>query len=227
MDDPRAGWETVRAYVRGEAFARLGVDCMAVGLAVLDGPAVQIQDTPYLVGEIHEEPRTLQSHCASLLAIWSAARAPLVVDLGRCTCVGRRVLSGESSRGRRFAVHGRTIGQGRVVFAVISSTRRWGDEDGVKGVVDAVVERAVEAWPTIRAEPADALPESDADLDWYLFTGREIEILHLIAQGLSNKQIARQLGSSPNTVRNQIHAVFRKAGVSNRTELAMRVAATR
>ncbi len=42
---------------------------------------------------------------------------------------------------------------------------------------------------------------------------------------MTNKQIARELGSSPNTVRNQIYAVFRKAGVSNRTELALRVAA--
>jgi DNA-binding NarL/FixJ family response regulator len=46
-----------------------------------------------------------------------------------------------------------------------------------------------------------------------------------LAVGMSNKQIARELGSSPNTVRNQIYAVFRKAGVSNRTELALRVAA--
>ena len=67
-------------------------------------------------------------------------------------------------------------------------------------------------------------PDTAPAFDWYRFTTREIEILKLVASGLSNKLIARELGSSPNTVRNQIYAVFRKAEVSNRTELALRVA---
>jgi len=61
-------------------------------------------------------------------------------------------------------------------------------------------------------------------LDWFTFSAREVQILKLLARGLSNKLIARELGSSPNTIRNQIHAVFRKTAVSNRTELALRAA---
>lgn len=75
----------------------------------------------------------------------------------------------------------------------------------------------------LRAEETEA--QQDTGLNWYQFTSREVDILKLVAAGNSNKQIARELGSSPNTVRNQIHALFRKAEVTNRTELALRVAA--
>jgi DNA-binding CsgD family transcriptional regulator len=37
--------------------------------------------------------------------------------------------------------------------------------------------------------------------------------------GLTNREIALACGTSPNTVRNQLAALFRKAEVSTRTEL--------
>ena len=76
-----------------------------------------------------------------------------------------------------------------------------------------------------RNAAVNARARTPVGLDWYVFTQREVDILRLLAQGMSNKQIARELGSSPNTVRNQVHAVFRKAGAVNRTELALRATA--
>ena len=46
-------------------------------------------------------------------------------------------------------------------------------------------------------------------------------ILELLAQGLPNKEIARQLGIASSTVKNQLTAVFEKLGVANRTQAAM------
>lgn len=46
---------------------------------------------------------------------------------------------------------------------------------------------------------------------------REIAVLRLVAGGLSNKEIAIELGISQKTVRNHMSAVFSKLGVSNRT----------
>lgn len=52
-------------------------------------------------------------------------------------------------------------------------------------------------------------------------TQRETDILALLAEGLSNRDIARQLYLSEKTVKAHLAAIFRKLGVSNRTQAAM------
>lgn len=49
---------------------------------------------------------------------------------------------------------------------------------------------------------------------------REREVARLFGSGLTHKAVARRLGSSPSTVRNQLARVYEKLGVSNKTELA-------
>ena len=49
-------------------------------------------------------------------------------------------------------------------------------------------------------------------------TGREEEILQLLADGASTAQIAEQLYLSVNTVRNHVHSLIRKLGVHSRLE---------
>ncbi len=50
---------------------------------------------------------------------------------------------------------------------------------------------------------------------------REIEILRLVAEGLSNQQIANHLGVSVNTVKVHLRNVFGKIGAASRTEATM------
>jgi DNA-binding NarL/FixJ family response regulator len=47
---------------------------------------------------------------------------------------------------------------------------------------------------------------------------REIDILHLLARGLSNKEIAAQLGVVEGTVKIHITSIFSKLSVSDRTQ---------
>lgn len=56
-----------------------------------------------------------------------------------------------------------------------------------------------------------------------MLSPREKEVARLYARGLSHKEIARSLGSAPNTVRNQCVAALRKLGLRNKTELANRL----
>jgi DNA-binding NarL/FixJ family response regulator len=50
-------------------------------------------------------------------------------------------------------------------------------------------------------------------------TTREQEVVRLVARGMSNKSIARDLGISPRTVEGHLNHVFEKVGTASRTEL--------
>nr|WP_232072561.1 response regulator transcription factor [Paraburkholderia pallida] len=52
-------------------------------------------------------------------------------------------------------------------------------------------------------------------------TLREIEVLAMLADGLGNKEIARQLDISDNTVKFHLASIFGKLGATNRTEAVM------
>ncbi|HLB48541.1 MAG TPA: response regulator transcription factor [Anaerolineales bacterium] len=51
-------------------------------------------------------------------------------------------------------------------------------------------------------------------------TAREIELLRLVAQGLSNKAVAQKLSLSENTIKYHLKNILQKLGVQNRTEAA-------
>lgn len=66
---------------------------------------------------------------------------------------------------------------------------------------------------------SDAMPrQHDPELDQ--LTGREREVLRLIARGHPYKQIAKRLSISVKTVESHVSAVLRKLQLSNRYELA-------
>jgi len=54
-----------------------------------------------------------------------------------------------------------------------------------------------------------------------LLTKREEDLVRLVADGLSNRDIARKLNLSEHTVKNYIFRIFEKLGVSNRVELVL------
>lgn len=56
------------------------------------------------------------------------------------------------------------------------------------------------------------------EADTPLLTPREIEVLVGIADGLSNKGVARRLGISQHTVKFHVEALFRKLGAASRAE---------
>ena len=55
-------------------------------------------------------------------------------------------------------------------------------------------------------------------------TNAERHVVVALLQGKSNAEIARERGTSPRTIANQVAAVFRKLGVRSRAELAARCA---
>lgn len=72
---------------------------------------------------------------------------------------------------------------------------------------------------SIEKAPQSSPKESKILYNQYKLTQREIEIVELIADGLSNQDIAEKLFISANTVRNHIYNIYRKMGIKNRYEL--------
>jgi DNA-binding NarL/FixJ family response regulator len=64
--------------------------------------------------------------------------------------------------------------------------------------------------------PSSKTPPPDIQL-----SERETEVLQLLAQGLSNVDIAQQLYLTEGTVRNYTSDIFKKLGVSDRTQAAI------
>jgi two-component system, NarL family, nitrate/nitrite response regulator NarL len=86
----------------------------------------------------------------------------------------------------------------------VAAGRRWLPEELVAPAVRRAAERRATVGQLERA-----------------LTAREYEIAGLIAQGLSNKHIARALAISEGTVKIHLHNMYEKLGGVNRTSLAV------
>ena len=67
-----------------------------------------------------------------------------------------------------------------------------------------------------RSSPAPKTPSALEAL-----TARELQVLQLVASGLSNKHVARQLDLHEKTVKHHMTQIMAKLGVANRTEAAI------
>jgi DNA-binding NarL/FixJ family response regulator len=61
-------------------------------------------------------------------------------------------------------------------------------------------------------------PRKTASMADLGLTGRQADVLKLVAKGLPNSEIARRLAISENTVKQHAHSAYRLLGVSSRTE---------
>ena len=71
------------------------------------------------------------------------------------------------------------------------------------------------------SSPMDGPPLGNRDRDRSPLSQREREIVVLVAQGFKNKEMAEKMFISEQTVKNHLHNIFDKLGVSDRLELAL------
>lgn len=70
-----------------------------------------------------------------------------------------------------------------------------------------------------RRRPAVGEAELERGAAAFRISAREKDIIRLLGRGMRNAEIAERLFLSPQTVKNQIHALFVKTGVKNRVQL--------
>lgn len=71
------------------------------------------------------------------------------------------------------------------------------------------------------ASSKSASPAASA-VDRLLFNERELQILALLSRGLNNEEIADELALRENTIKHYMTPLFKKLGVRNRTEAALK-----
>ena len=89
------------------------------------------------------------------------------------------------------------------------------DASQIDAAIRAVAAGLVVRLPAARESGFTALRESDGQA---LLTPREAEVLGALAEGMTNKAIARHLDISLHTVKFHIESLFRKLGARTRTE---------
>jgi two-component system, NarL family, response regulator LiaR len=85
------------------------------------------------------------------------------------------------------------------------------------------IKRAAEGKPTLHPEAQEQLMQEAVAvrLPHYALTDRELDVLRLIGQGMSNKKIAAALGLSEGTVKGYVSIVLSKLEVADRTQAAL------
>lgn len=56
---------------------------------------------------------------------------------------------------------------------------------------------------------------------WGSLTRTEMQVATMVAEGLTDKEIAAKMGLSPKTIENHVRALLKKAGATNRTKFAI------
>jgi DNA-binding NarL/FixJ family response regulator len=92
--------------------------------------------------------------------------------------------------------------------------------------IRAALHAVAEGLTAIDDEIAEAvLPHARTAVDLIEpLTTRELEVLHLLAAGLTNKEIAARLGISDHTVKFHVNGILGKLGVDSRTEAVVQAA---
>jgi len=91
------------------------------------------------------------------------------------------------------------------------TTRKKQSEQLISGMLKAAKDLQNGASPRTPSPVANGQPVTD-------LTDRELEVLSLLAQGLSTNKIARALSISPSTTRNHIRNILQKLQVHSRLE---------
>jgi DNA-binding CsgD family transcriptional regulator len=136
-----------------------------------------------------------------------------------------------------FATGPRPIAHASALEDLGVASARTGDVDGAVAALDKALVLYTEAGATWDAGRARSrlrdhgvrrrlVARARAEHGWAAMTDSELAVARLVAQGLTNREVAEQLFVSPHTVSSHLRSVFAKLDINSRLALA-RIAAER
>jgi len=196
------GWGTVELI---EAAVREGTPDLAADARARLAEMANASRTDWVLGVAARSEALLadetQAESLYLEAIDRLARSRIAVDLART-----HLLYGEWLRRQRRRVDARV--ELRTAYGLFSDFGMEAFAERTRIELEATGEHA-------RTRTVDSFDQ---------LTPQETQISRLVAQGNTNREIAAQLFISPSTVDYHLRKVFRKLGVTSRTQLARRMA---
>jgi DNA-binding CsgD family transcriptional regulator len=108
------------------------------------------------------------------------------------------------------------------------TTVLWWQERGAQGLLDwqdgpgdwkAALERLLDGHAAETPSVIAALRKARSDVGLQALTRREMEVAQMLVKGASAKQVAKKLGTTEGTVKNQRKSVYRKLGIVRATQL--------
>lgn len=199
VDDHQLAREGLKAVLSGDGFAVIGeaeTGEQAVELVQHLQPDIVLMDVRLGPGidGLEATRRIAALALPSRVIMLSLHETPAYVREALAAGAGGYVLKDASIAELRGAVSQVMAGQSVIPLGLISAVMRASERE---------------------LRPADALAA---------LTQREREVLGLVAEGLTNKEIARRLGVSPATIKAHVERIIAKLGVSDRTQAAVLVA---
>jgi len=184
------------------------------GLAVL----LEVQDDIALVGEASDGPEAIRltlEHLPDVLLL--DLKLPVLDGIGvlsqlRDQAVATRVIILTSAAGPASPAQALQAGAAGFLYKDV-------DPDALVRAI-----RSVHDGHTVLAPQAAELVASRPGSDVRglgALTAREREVLALLADGRSNREIARSLGVAEKTVKTHVSSVLAKLGVADRTQAAL------
>jgi DNA-binding CsgD family transcriptional regulator/tetratricopeptide (TPR) repeat protein len=199
------------------------------------GPALQMEtewalttDGPYPIERFEESQRLLTKTsgagwAGSSVAAWAAVAGVHLTFEGNAPEPHRAMIEGDWSRAADLfgdvgweysrALMLSLLDTHETLGEAIDVARRL----GAGPLEDRVTRRMRETGLPVPRRPQEATLANPANL-----TPRQAEVLALLAEGLTNAQLAERLFVSPRTAEHHVEAILTKLGVSSRREAAQR-----
>lgn len=184
--------------------------------AQLASAADRSQDAVAILRGLRRETEAAQNHFFALGVATQLSTALLGAnEPAEASSVFRGVLSAAAGAG----IYRTILDQGPAIGTLLTRLQENAHRTGHSVEILAYVESLAARWREFhRSEPTSTRASAVAES----LSRREGTILQLIGQGRSNKEIARDLGIAPETVKSHVKNIFVKLAVERRTQAVSR-----
>jgi DNA-binding NarL/FixJ family response regulator len=205
-DESRMSCQLMAAALQRSDYPFTIVDCAVDSSGIRSGLDVNEVDVAVICAHLKDGHDAGFNVTREVLATHSKTNVIMLLDSNDQDAVIEAFQAGASgvlSRDESFEVLCKCID-------AVSQGQVWASSKELHFLLQAVIR----SRPMYRASAKTGKPANS-------LTQREEGVIHLVAEGLTNRDISQHLNLSEHTVRNYLFRIYNKLGTSNRLELAL------